>query len=165
MANPIVTVTCTLAASTARVGAYHANIPVKIIGRVAYKGGAESTTVGDTYLLCKIPHGATVIDWEIQANQVNGASEFNLGFTGGGLVTNAPTALAASVSSSVSFHRMLKPDPATQLWTGPAKLSISDAARDQFAFLTWTTGSAASSNSTSGSLIFMVEYTFQPHVA
>jgi len=147
-------VTCTLAAS----GVVPKYVPTGAVTLAGRMGVTHTISASHAFLLCKIPHGAHIVDGWVNFGLSNGAGEINIGLTGGGLAaaSDDPDAIAASVSASNSVHRFV--GEGVGEW--PLKCSVSDNARNQFAFLTVTDGSGISSNSAVGSLVFAVTYTF-----
>ena len=138
------TVTCTLAASTVAAKYLHEGT-VTLAGKLLV---AQSVTVGDTFLLCKIPHGAFIVDGWVNMGLADGASEINIG------LASDEDAIIGSVSASNTRHLF---NTSTEM---PVKVSVTDNARDQFDFLTVKIASASSSTSLSGTIVFSVQYTF-----
>ena len=140
----VTTTTCTLAASAVPV-IYNAPGTVRLTGRVAAHGATG--TLGDTYLLAKIPHGALVLDgWLTDSGP--GVHEFSIGLIGTGGSLNDLVATVCASGARQDFALV------------PVKCSVTDNARDQFRFLALTTNLSASITA-SGTFVFSVEYSFQ----
>ena len=146
------TTTCTLAASTVAARYLHEGT-VTLSGKVTLAGSAAD---GDVYLLCKIPHGATVVDGWYNLGASDGAAEMNLGFAGN---VDDEDAILASVSASNVVHHF----GASK--NTPIKVSVTDNVRNQFAFLAATVGSATSSATWVGTMHFSVQYNFDMPVS
>lgn len=134
------TVTGTFATATPRLS--HEGVTA---ARGQYTAGGATVSVSDTYLMVKVPNGATIIDGYISGTVGTAATLFEVGIAG--TDNNLGSAMTLSATAQlVRFNTAL-----------PLKVSLSDDAVPQWSWVAVTVASSASVCATA-SINLVVKY-------
>jgi len=135
-------ITGTFATATPRLG-----VEGVTVARGQYTAGGATVSVSDTYLMVKVPNGATIIDGYISGTVGTAATLFEIGVIG-----TADNNLGAGMTLSATAQLV-------RFNAGglPVKVSLSDDAVPQWAWVGLTVASSASVCATA-SINLVVKY-------
>lgn len=135
------TLTGTFANATPRLS-YEGNT----VARGEYVANGRTVSVSDTYLMVKVPNGATIVDGYISGTAGNTATIFKVGVSG---VDNNLASLL-TLSATAELRRFNN-------GALPLKISLSDDAVPQWAWVTVTVATSGSATNTA-SIQLIVDY-------
>lgn len=111
--------------------------------------GATAISASTTpVFLCKIPHGATVLDYKVHHSTGATACAADYGYSGGGVPTATYSAFGTA-QAQAAYNVANKGPAATGQFTAgiPQKISLSDDAQPRYTYFTGKYGTATGTTS------------------
>lgn len=144
--------TITLTASTLST-----TVPAKItekntvtIGFFLNTGATVISASTTPVFLCKIPHGATVLDYKVHHSTGATACAADYGYSGGGVPSaNATLSAFGTAQAQAAYNSANKGPASTAQFTAgvPQKISLSDDAQPRYTYFTGKYGTATGTTS------------------